>query len=163
MTNNPYILDILSQPDALKTALDQFDPVPLSPLAKAIRDNDFDRILITGMGGSLYASYPIWLMLAETGLPALWVDTAELIHHTPALVTPKTLLWMVSQSGKSAEIVSAIDLKPGSLLATVNDLESPLAKAGQYHVPIRAPACAEHMQTISAMKSYLADWYSRVL
>lgn len=193
MTNNPYILDILSQPDALKTALDQFDPVPLAPLAKAIRDNDFDRILITGMGGSLYASYPVWLMLAEAGLPALWVDTAELIHHTPALITPKTLLWMVSQSGNSAEIVSAIDFKPGSLLATVNDLESPLAKAGQYHVPIHAgaehtvstrtyvntlavgqlaalallgrdvgPARAALMRTVSKMRSYLADWESRV-
>jgi len=193
MTNNPYILDILSQPDALKTALEQFDPVPLAPLAKAIRDNDFDRILITGMGGSLYASYPVWLMLAEAGLPALWVDTAELIHHAPALVTPRTLLWMVSQSGKSAEIVSAIDFKAVALLATVNDLESPLAKAAQYHIPIRAgaehtvstrtyintlavgqlaalallgrdvePARAELMQTTSSMKSYLADWESRV-
>lgn len=194
MTDNPYILDILSQPDALKTALDQFDPVPLAPLAKAIRDNDFDRILITGMGGSLYASYPVWLMLAEAGLPALWVDTAELIHHTPALVTPKTLLWLVSQSGRSAEIVSAIDLKPVALLATVNDLESPLAKAGHYHVPIHAgaehtvstrtyvntlavgqlaalallgrdvgPAHAALMRTVSRMRSYLADWESRVL
>ena len=150
MTNNPYILDILSQPDALKTALEQFDPAPLAPLANAIRNNNFDRILITGMGGSLYASYPVWLMLAETGLPALWVDTAELIHHTPRLVTPKTLLWMVSQSGKSAEIVSGIGLKPASLITTVNNMESPLAKAAQYHVPIHAGA--EH--TVST-RTYL--------
>jgi glutamine---fructose-6-phosphate transaminase (isomerizing) len=142
MTTIPYILDILSQPDSLKSALEHFDPAPLAPLTKAIRNNDFDRILITGMGGSLYASYPVWLMLANAGLPALWVDTAELIHHTPGLITPKTLLWVVSQSGKSAEIVSAIDFermpKPAALLATVNDMESPLAKAAQYHVQIHA-------------------------
>ncbi|MCA2000518.1 MAG: SIS domain-containing protein [Chloroflexi bacterium] len=142
MNNNPYILDILSQPDALKTALEQFDPAPLAPLAKAVRGNEFDRILITGMGGSLYASYPVWLTLAQAGLPALWVDTAELIHHVPKLVTSRTLVWMVSQSGKSAEIVSAIDNartpKPAALLAVVNDLESPLAKAAQYQVAIHA-------------------------
>jgi len=109
MTNNPYILDILGQPDILKTALEQFDPAPFAALAKAIGNNDFDRILITGMGGSLYASYPAWLILANAGLPALWVDTAELIHHTPALVTSKTLFWIFSQSGKSAEIVSALE------------------------------------------------------
>lgn len=142
MTNIPYILDILSQPDSLKNALKKFDAAPLAPLAKAIRNNDFDRILITGMGGSLYASYPVWLTLANAGLPALWVDTAELIHHTPNLITSKTLLWIFSQSGKSAEIVSALDFerlqKPAVLLATVNDSESPLAKAAQYHVQIHA-------------------------
>jgi glucosamine--fructose-6-phosphate aminotransferase (isomerizing) len=140
MTNNLYILDILSQPDALKTALEQFDPAPLAPLAKAIQNNDFDRIILTGMGGSLYASYPVWLTLAAAGLPALWVDTAELIHHTPGLVTAKTLLWMVSQSGKSAEIVSGVGLQPAALIATVNDMESPLAKAAKFHVPIHAGA-----------------------
>jgi glutamine---fructose-6-phosphate transaminase (isomerizing) len=149
MTNNPYILDILSQPDVLKTALEQFDSAPLAPLAKAIRNNEFDRILITGMGGSLYASYPVWLTLAQAGLPALWVDTAELIHHTPGLVTPRTLVWMVSQSGKSAEIISAIDYermpKPAALIAVVNDLESPLAKAAQYQIPI----CAGAEHTVS--------------
>jgi glutamine---fructose-6-phosphate transaminase (isomerizing) len=142
MTNPPYILDILSQPNSLQTALEKFNSAPLAPLAKAICNNDFDRILITGMGGSLYASYPVWLTLANAGLPALWVDTAELIHHAPKLVTSKTLLWVFSQSGKSAEIVSAIDFeripKPAALIATVNDLESPLAKAAQVQMAIHA-------------------------
>jgi glucosamine--fructose-6-phosphate aminotransferase (isomerizing) len=144
MTNIPYILDILDQPGSLKIALEQFDAASLAPIAEAIRNNEFDRILITGMGGSLYASYPVWQMLAQAGLPALWVDTAELIHHTPALVTPKTLLWIFSQSGKSAEIIAALDFgriqKPAAVIATVNDLESPLAKAAQVRIPINAGA-----------------------
>jgi glucosamine--fructose-6-phosphate aminotransferase (isomerizing) len=133
MTTNPYILDILSQPAALQTTLDRFDPAPLAPFAAAIQRGDFDRILLTGMGASLYASYPAWLTLAAAGLPVLWVDAAELIHHTPGMVTPRTLLWISSQSGKSAEIVSALSFeripRPAALLATVNDLESPLSNA----------------------------------
>jgi glutamine---fructose-6-phosphate transaminase (isomerizing) len=133
MTTNPYILDILSQPNALQTTLERFDPAPLAPLATAIQRGNFDRILLTGMGASLYASYPAWLTLAVAGLPVMWVDTAELIHHVPGLVTPRTLLWISSQSGKSAEIVSALRFeripRPAALLATVNDLDSPLAKA----------------------------------
>jgi glucosamine--fructose-6-phosphate aminotransferase (isomerizing) len=133
MTTNPYILDILSQPNALQTTLERFDSAPLAPLAAAIQRGDFDRILLTGMGASLYASYPAWLTLAAAGLPVMWVDTAELIHHVPGIVTPRTLLWLSSQSGKSAEIVSALDFernpRPAALLATVNDLESPLSKA----------------------------------
>ena len=133
MTTNPYILDILSQPNALLTTLERFDPAPLAPLAAAIQRGDFDRILLTGMGASLYASYPAWLTLAAAGLPVMWVDTAELIHHVSGIVTPRTLLWISSQSGKSAEIVSALSFeripRPAALLATVNDLGSPLSKA----------------------------------
>ncbi len=133
MPDNPYLLDILSQPASLRTAVDHFDPSVLTQLAAAVQRGDFDRLVLTGMGGSLYACYPAWQLLAAAGLPAMWVDTAELIHHMPRLITSKTLLWIFSQSGKSAEIVSALDFKqlqrPVALLATVNDLESPLAKA----------------------------------
>lgn len=148
MTDNPYILDILSQPGALQAALDRFDPAPLAPLAEALRNGEYDRIVLSGMGGSLYASYPAWLALAAAGLPAVWVDTAELIHHVPGLVTPRSLLWLFSQSGKSAEIVSALAFTrmspPAALLAAVNDLDSPLANAAKTfqglsaHVPIHA-------------------------
>lgn len=135
MTDNPYILDILSQPGAVQNALEQFDSAPLASVGAVLQRGDFDRIVLTGMGGSLYAAYPAWLTLAAAGLPAMWVDTAELIHHAPGMVTPRTLFWLFSQSGKSAEIVSALDFeqmaRPAALLATVNDLDSPLAKAAE--------------------------------
>ena len=50
MTTNPYSLDILSQPNALQTTLERFDPAPLAPLAAAAQHGDFDRIILTGMG-----------------------------------------------------------------------------------------------------------------
>ena len=155
MTNNPYILDILSQPPAVKAALENFDPTPLAPLATAVQRGDFDRLVLTGMGGSLYAGYPTWQMLAAAGLPVVWVDTAELIHHMPRLVTPRTLLWLFSQSGKSAEIVSALDFervqRPAAFLAAVNDLESPLAKAVKsFEGPsAQVPIQAEVEKTVS--------------
>lgn len=135
MTDNPYILDILSQPEALQSALQKFDPASLTPFADSIQRGDFDRVVLSGMGSSLYAAYPAWLTLAAAGVPAMWVDTAELIHHAPGLITSKTLFWLFSQSGKSAEIVSALDFvrmpRPAAFLATVNDLESPLANTAK--------------------------------
>jgi glucosamine--fructose-6-phosphate aminotransferase (isomerizing) len=83
------------------------------------------------------------------------VDTAELIHHLPGFVTPKTLLWLFSQSGRSAEIVSALDFersrRPAGLLATVNDLESPLAKTVMSFEGLSAyiPIHAEVEKTVS--------------
>ncbi len=135
LNENPYVQDILSQPDSLRNALAKFNGTTLKPIKDAIQRGDFDRIILTGMGASLYAAYPAWLTLVQAGLPAMWVDTAELIHHAPGLITPRTLYWLFSQSGRSAEIVSALDfdllLRPRALIATVNDPESPLAKAAQ--------------------------------
>ena len=82
-----YLQDILSQPDSLGNALAGFDRGPLIPLAEALRQGSLDRILLTGMGASFDAAYPAWLALVQAGLPAIWVDSAELIHHAGALVT----------------------------------------------------------------------------
>ncbi|GAB4503131.1 MAG: SIS domain-containing protein [Anaerolineales bacterium] len=135
---------------SLQNALANFDAGRVEPLAKTLRNGGFDRILLTGMGASLQAAYPAWLTLAHAGLPAWWVDTAELIHYAPKLVTSRTLYWVFSHSGRSAEIVSALDFgrlpRPAALLATVNDLESPLAKAAMAFdgpaavIPIQAAA-----------------------
>lgn len=153
--DNPYVQDILSQPEALRNALANFDPSSFDRLKHAVHDGQFDRIVLTGMGASLYAAYPTWLALANAGLPALWVDTAELIHHTPRLITPRTLYWLFSQSGRSAEIVSALDFdrlpRPGAVLATVNDLESPLAKSAMEYntLSVLAPVHAIVEKTVS--------------
>src|SRR5258708_27426404 len=79
--HNAYVQDILSQAVSVKVALTKFDTTSLKPLARSIQRGDFDRIVLTGMGGSLFASYPIWLQLVNAGLPAYLIDCAELIHH----------------------------------------------------------------------------------
>jgi glutamine---fructose-6-phosphate transaminase (isomerizing) len=142
MKDLPYVRDILSQPEAVETAVRRFDASVLKDAAARLQKGKYDRILITGMGGSYHSSYPAWLMLSRLGVPAIWVDTAELIHHARGLVTSKTLLWMTSQSGRSVEITAALDgtrlNTPAALLAIVNDLQSPLAKAAAYCVPMHA-------------------------
>jgi len=141
LNHNTYVQDILSQADSVKVALTKFDPTSLKSLTHSIQRGDFDRIVLTGMGGSLFASYPIWLQLINAGLPAYWIDCAELIHHAQPIVTKHALIWITSQSGRSAEIVSALEVvrqAGATILATVNDLNSPLAQAAQYHVPIHA-------------------------
>jgi glucosamine--fructose-6-phosphate aminotransferase (isomerizing) len=135
LQDNLFLQDILSQPGSLRNALANFDVVSLEPIRRAIQRGDFERIVLSGMGASLYAAYPAWLKLVQAGLPAAWLDSAELIHHAPNLVTSRTLYWLFSQSGRSAEIVSALDFgrltRPRALMATVNDLESPLANTAR--------------------------------
>jgi len=141
LNQNPYVQEILSQADSAKSALNKFEPSSLRLLIQSIQRGGFDRIVLTGMGASLFASYPIWLQLVHAGLPAYWIDCAEFIHHARLIVSRRTLVWITSQSGRSAEIVAALELikqAGATILATVNDLTSPLAQAAPYLVPIHA-------------------------
>jgi glutamine---fructose-6-phosphate transaminase (isomerizing) len=143
MNPTPYIAEILSQPSVLHSALASLDLTPLLPLRESIARGQVERIVLTGMGASLYGAYPAWLALVQAGLLAYLVDAAELVHYARALVTPKTLLWVISQSGRSAELLHT--LTPGALpqpkllLALTNDLTSPLARSAQVVLPIDAP------------------------
>ena len=141
---NPYIRDILSQPDALREAINHFSAVPLTPLIQQLRQNEFDRILITGMGASYNAAYPAFLQLTGQTLPVMLANAAELLHYSSGLISSRTLLWMNSQSGRSIELVRLIEkinnTLPASILACVNDTSSPLALAADVCLHIHAGA-----------------------
>ena len=153
--NSPYLSDILIQVQALRGAISRFDPKPLETLSNAIKNEDFDRIILTGMGASFYALYPTWLYLARSSLPVMWIDTAELLHYAKRQITPKSLIWIVSQSGRSAEIVSLLEylrvVQPATIIATTNDLSSPLAEIIQATTArsVLIPIDAEPETTVS--------------
>jgi len=130
-----YIDNILGQPAALSALLSGLDLEPVQQLAARVRAGEFDRILLTGMGASLYAAYPAWTILSAAGLPAWWLEAGELLETASALVTPKTLLWIVSQAGRVPEGLALLaglrhqaGRAPGLMLATTNQADSPLAQ-----------------------------------
>jgi len=127
-----YTENILGQPAALRSLLADIDRLALQRLGARVRAGEFDRIILTGMGASFYAAYPAWCLLAAAGLPAWWLETGELADAAPALVTPRTLLWVVSQAGRVPEglalLAALADRPPGLVLATTNQPDSPLAQ-----------------------------------
>ncbi len=141
MTENfPFLTDILSQAKGLEDVIAGYDPEQMSALRKRLEQGDFDRVVITGMGASTFGTYPAWLLLAQGGVPAYWVDTSELLYFTPGLVTPRTLLWVVSNSGKSIEITRLLkrldEFGRPFVLANTNISDSPLAQQAGQAVPI---------------------------
>lgn len=142
MQITPFIRDILSQPEVLKRAIPAYDYSGLAPLAEQIKDKRINRIFITGMGGSLAAAYAAWLILARQGFPVFLVDCAEMLHNTFAQVTADSLVWMISQSGRSAELVKLVEVvkdRKASLIVTTNDLASPVAAAAKVSMSIQSP------------------------
>jgi glucosamine--fructose-6-phosphate aminotransferase (isomerizing) len=132
---NPYIANILEQPAALHAAIDRFD----APALAGMRAASFERIVLTGMGGSHFAAYPLWLALTQAGLPAWHVESSELLHQHPRLVNRKTLLIMTSQSGRSAEVLALLDkVVPAQVLAITNSADNPLAQCANAVLQIHA-------------------------
>jgi glutamine---fructose-6-phosphate transaminase (isomerizing) len=142
MSQTPYISDILSQPAALREALNQYPADQIGQLAKRIQQGEFKRIVLTGMGSSNNGAYPAWLKLLSLSIPTIYVNTAELLHYGQDGIDSQTLLWINSQSGYSAEIVRLLEQlksrRPAFQLSMCNDPESPLAKSADLNVSIYA-------------------------
>jgi glucosamine--fructose-6-phosphate aminotransferase (isomerizing) len=139
---NPYIVDILAQPASLREAVQNFFPDRLNPLVDQLQDGIFDRIILSGMGSSYNAAYPTFVRLTNSVVPVSLINGSELLHTLTALAGPRTLLWLNSQSGRSAELVHLLQkfgpLPPAAMLACVNELASPVAETVDICFPIHA-------------------------
>ncbi len=134
-----YVADIHRQPQALQQLLGS--PIDSSALTLLRGLSDFGRVILTGMGASLYAQYPAYLTLASAGLPVWHVEASELLGGAAGLITPDTLLWITSQSGRSAEIAALLDRLAGRrpiVLGFTNDTTSPLARSADAVVELHS-------------------------
>jgi glucosamine--fructose-6-phosphate aminotransferase (isomerizing) len=151
---NPYIVDILAQPSALRDLLRNYPKRVLEKYHEDLIDGKFDRIIVTGMGASLNAAYPAVIQLCSQHVPVQFVNAAELYHFMDKMVGSHSLLWMNSQSGRSAELVHLLDRftsrPPASILAFINDKTSPMAARADVSIDI----CAGAEATVST-KTYI--------
>jgi len=161
-----YLRDLLAQPQAVADTVAGLRTLPpLPPAALACR-----RIVLTGMGSSLHAQHPLQLRLVAADRTALMVETAELIHTQSALLVQGTLIVVVSQSGRSAEIVQLLDLlaaRPSRpfVVGVTNTADSPLATRSDFVVPLHAGpefsvSCKTYLATLVAL-AWLATALNR--
>lgn len=161
-----YLRDILAQPQALADTLAGLEVGPeIEALRRRVASGGFRRMVLTGMGGSYWALYPLYLEMLKFGHATVLVETSELIHYLPALLDDGTLLVVASQSGRSAEIVRVLDVKQPELftVAITNTPDAPLAQRADAVVPTRAGeeftvSCKTYLATVMA-----AAWLAGVL
>jgi glutamine---fructose-6-phosphate transaminase (isomerizing) len=126
-----YWKDILEQPRALEDTLENLtESAELAALAHRLAAGEFRQVVLTGMGSSFHGLHPINLDLVSQGVPAVMVETSELIHYQRQLLDPQNLVVAVSQSGRSAETVAMLKLnrRRAPVLAVTNTPDSPLAR-----------------------------------
>jgi glucosamine--fructose-6-phosphate aminotransferase (isomerizing) len=111
------------------------------------------------MGSSFHGLHPLNIELVGHGLAPLMVDTSELIHYQRRLFDRATLIIAVSQSGRSAEIVSMLraNRARSTVLAVTNTPGSPLARHADVCVLTRAGeefsvSCKTYVSALMALK-----------
>jgi len=155
LVEGPYLKDILDQPRALAETHDRLCATKdLADIARRLGEGDFGRVVLTGMGSSHLGLVPLHLRLVEAGHAPVTVDSSELLHYGERLLTRGTLLVLLSQSGRSAEIVRLLDVVRGRGVVTVgvtNTSGSPLAREASATVLTHAGD-----EATVACKTYLA-------
>ncbi len=156
-----YLRDLLDQPAALADtqAMLRTQSFP-AEIPQRLAQSGFDRVILTGMGSSLHALQPLRLRLAAAGHAPFLIETSELVHALPGLVTARTLLIIVSQSGASAETVRLLEQAPSGCyrVGVTNTPGSPLAQSAHAVVYTRAGheasvACKTYLTALIAL-----DW-----
>jgi glutamine---fructose-6-phosphate transaminase (isomerizing) len=152
---NPYLRDLLDQPLALQNTLAGLqDTSNLLPLAQRLASGEFQRVLLTGMGSSYHALHPLHFTLLTHGLNSMMMEASELIHYAPSVLDARTLVVVVSQSGRSIEIVRLLKEAKGRslLMAVTNNAVGPLAQAADGMLLTQAGA-----ETTVSCKTYIVS------
>jgi glutamine---fructose-6-phosphate transaminase (isomerizing) len=132
-----YLADLLDQPRALEATLGGLRRNAIfDRIAQACNAGRFQRVVLTGMGSSYFGLHPLCVELAAGGWTPLMVETSELIHYYPRLLTRSTLVVAVSQSGKSVETVRLLELNEhrATVIGVTNHADSPLGTRADFAV-----------------------------
>ena len=125
-----YLRDLLDEPRVLeRTFAGLQESAALSALGRDLERGRFRRVVLTGMGASYHALQPLFFSLNRRRVTTLLVETSELIHSIPEVIDADTLLIILSQSGRSVEVLRLLEMRGATpVIAVTNHADAPLAK-----------------------------------
>jgi len=139
-----YLAEIAEQPEILERLGASFDASWGATLAQVRADlgtGRFDRVILTGMGGSLHGAHPAHLALSRAlSIPVLLWESGELTQQAPETVTARTLLIAISQSGESGEVkrLTQAATRPACAISITNGADNALARWADIAIATRA-------------------------
>jgi glutamine---fructose-6-phosphate transaminase (isomerizing) len=105
------LTNILNQSHSLeKVARYQFDQGRPDMEAAATAVLRAKRVLLSGMGGSLFACIPLSYRLAEAGIQAQVIEASELLYYAHHICDKDTVVVLVSRSGETVEAIKLLPL-----------------------------------------------------
>jgi len=132
---NKFLNEIMEQPQSTEATLNYYlEPDgmrKLENLRKLILRDKTPKIIFTGMGSSYFVSYAASSLFNKLGINSCAMNTSELLHYHLSMVTNKTAVVCVSQSGESFEVVRLLEKLPEDVLCigVSNEERSSLTKS----------------------------------
>ena len=119
------------------------------------------RVVVTGMGKAGLVGQKISATLASTGTPSLWLHSAEAIHGDIGRVKNEDIVFAISNSGETEEIIKLIPhiKKIGArLIAMTGNIRSTLSKNSNalLDVSIKEEACPLGLAPMASTTTMLA-------
>jgi glutamine---fructose-6-phosphate transaminase (isomerizing) len=130
--------DILAQPASLSCVIEQqFGAGRAALLQAASLIRSGRRVLLTGIGASMFASIPLEYALCACGIDAVVVEAAELLHYRHRAYRDAVAV-VVSRSGESIEIARLLAMirKQQPVIGVTNEPASLLAQEADVSVHI---------------------------
>ncbi len=126
-------------------------------LGRKLRTTNFNTALTVARGSSDHAAnYCAYLIMARMGRVVASLPMSLVTLNKSPLVTRDTLTIAISQSGQSPDVVEPIRyFRDGgaTTIALVNDIDSPLAAAAEWAMPLHAGK----EQSVAATKSFITS------
>ena len=131
---NDEIIDLIKkkirlEADALNRVAAQIDDAS-AEAARLISDCR-GRVVVTGLGKTGHVGKKIAASLASLGIPSFFVHSCESLHGDMGMITKDDVVIMISNSGKSPEILNmlpSLKIIGPKTISITNNRESPLAK-----------------------------------
>ncbi len=124
-----FIQEVREQPEAVRATLAHAD-AQLRDLGTRYAAT-IDRVVLTGCGDPyLLSQAAVYALERWAGVPAEAIEAAELSGYRHGLLTERTLLILISSSGKTVKVIEAARLaaqRGAPVLAVTNLVPSPIA------------------------------------
>jgi glutamine---fructose-6-phosphate transaminase (isomerizing) len=135
-----FLSDIHQQPDVLRSLVSTYQDHSRWSKLVSLTNQQPRQVLLTGMGASYNALFPIALYLNQQGIPSLQIEASELVHYAPNLVQQAALMVVVSQSGESVEIRRLVEVSQGkvAIASLTNHPDNFLAQHSQLALTTQA-------------------------
>lgn len=141
---DPMIKDIEKQSKYLNKILDKYfnDNKYNNRLKKVVSliENSNKPLIFAGMGSSNFASISAINILAEKSYLSIRPEIDEFIHYQMDAISSGYTIIAISQSGRSVETRKFLEKEKSKnkIIVVTNDEDSPIAKMGDYVLPIFA-------------------------
>ena len=141
---NGFIGEVCTQGGLIRTTAQYYrqgeGSRTISYITDLFRQKEMKKVIMTGMGSSLYAMDAVKSYLTGKGIPALSFSSFELSRFQFGQVDSGTLIIAVSQSGNSQEVTELVEKakKITTVVGIYNNEGSALSRMADIPLPILA-------------------------